>query len=196
VTRGRFSGNVLGTDSPRLMADSNEPKKETVGIAVPSPPPKPPGEGKESRDAVRINLPVHPPSTVPTPPAMLPDSAKAVKAPQFFPASPPSPASSPKPPTASHSTASSFAASSPGPKKETTRIAVLPGPRPKASPVLQMMKTQPLITMPEITPQSAPLTVATKDTSAIVDAIPMPLCWTPLGVSTVILIIQIWTYFS
>jgi hypothetical protein len=91
--------------------------------------------------------------------------------------------------------ASPFAATSPGPKKETTRIAVLPDPRPKASPVVQMTKTQPLSTMPEITPQSAPLTVPTKDTSVIVDAIPMPLCWTLLGVSTVILIIQIWNYF-
>ena len=91
--------------------------------------------------------------------------------------------------------ASFFAASSPGPKKETTRIGVLPDPHPKASLAVQMMKTQPLITMPEITSKSAPLTVATKDTSATVDAIPMPLCWTLLGVSTVILIIQIWNYF-
>ena len=176
------------------MADSNETNTETVRIAAP-PPPKPPGAGNESRDAVRINLPAYPPSTVPTPPATLPDSAKAVKAPQFFPASPPCPASSPKPPPAPHPMASSSAASSPGSKKETTRIGALPDPRPKASPVVQMMKTRPLITMPEITPKSAPLTVATKDTSAIVDALPMPLCWTLLGVSTVILIIQIWNYF-
>ena len=92
--------------------------------------------------------------------------------------------------------ASSSAASSPGPKKETARIAVLPDLRPKASPAVQMKKTQPLITVPERTPQSAPLTVATKDTSGMVDAIPMRLCWTLLGVSTVILIIQIWNYFS
>ena len=59
-----------------------------------------------------------------------------------------------------------------------------------------MKKNQPLITMPESTSQSAPLTVAPKDTSAMVDAIPMPLCWTLLGVSTVILIIQIWNYLS
>jgi hypothetical protein len=91
--------------------------------------------------------------------------------------------------------ASSSAASSPGPKKETTRIAVLPDPRPKTLPTVQTKKAQPLIAMPESTPQSARLTVATKDTSAIVDAIPMPLCWTLLGVSTVILIIQIWNYF-
>ena len=92
--------------------------------------------------------------------------------------------------------ASSSAASSPGPKKETARIAVLPDPRPNASPALPMKKNQPLITMPESTSQSARLTVAPKDTSAMVDAIPMPFCWTLLGVSTVILIIQIWNYFS
>lgn len=59
-----------------------------------------------------------------------------------------------------------------------------------------MKKAQPLVTMPEITLQTPPLTVATEETSAMVDASPKPLCWTLLGVSTVILIIQIWTYFS
>ena len=178
------------------MADSNEPKKETVRIAVPPPPAKPPGAGNESRDTMRINLPARPPSTVPPPPARPPDSVKSVKSPQFFPPSLPSPPSSPKPPAASHPMASSSAASSPGPKKETARIAVLPDPRPNASPALPMKKNQPLITMPESTSQSAPLTVAPKDTSAMVDAIPMPFCWTLLGVSTVILIIQIWNYLS
>ncbi len=177
------------------MADSNKPKKETVRIAVPPPPAKPPGAGNESRDTMRIDLPAHPPSTVPPPPTRPLGSAKAVKSPQFFPPPLPSPPSSPKP-RAPHPMASSSAASSPGPKKETARIAVLPDPHPNASPAVQMKKTQPLITMPESTPQSAPLTLATKDTSAMVDAIPMPLCWTLLGVSTVILIIQIWNYFS
>ena len=187
---------IFRTDSPGLMADSNEPKKETVRIAVPPLPAKPPGAGSESRDTMRINLPAHPPSTVPPPAARPPDSAKAVKPPQFFPPSPPSPPSSPQPATAPHPMASSSAASSPGPKKETARIAVLPNPRPKASPTVQMKKTQPLTTVPEGTPQCAKLTVATKAASAMVDAIPMPLCWTLVGVSTVILIIQIWNYFS
>ena len=178
------------------MADSNETNTKTVRIAVPLSPAKPPGAGNESRDVAAINLPAHPPSTVSPPPARPPDSAKGVKPLQFFPPPPPSPPSSPKPATAPHPMASSSAASSPGPKKETARIAVLPDPRPKASPTVQMKKTQLLMTVPESTPQSAPLTVATKDTSAMVDAIPMPLCWTLLGVSTVILIIQIWTYFS
>jgi len=178
------------------MADSNETKKETVRIAVPVPPAKPPGAGNESRDAAGINLPAHRSLTVPAPPAGSPEYPKVVNPPRFSLPSRPSPAFSPKPSTASHPMASSSAGSSSEPKKETARIAVSPDPHPKASPAVQIKKAQPLVTMPEITLQSAPLTAATNNMSAIVDAIPMPLCWALLGVSTVILIIQIWTYFS
>lgn len=73
---------------------------------------------------------------------------------------------------------------------------VLPDPPAKSATAVQMKKTQPLVTMPEPVPQSAPLTVATTKTEAIVDSIPMPLCWTLLGVSAVILIVQIWNYFG
>ena len=59
-----------------------------------------------------------------------------------------------------------------------------------------MKKTQPLITMPDRKIERAPITVATTDPVPIADTIPMPLCWTLLGVSTVILIIQIWSYFG
>ena len=178
------------------MPDSNETKKETVRIAAPLPPSKPPGAGNESRDIVGINLPAHPPSTVPAPPAGTPDGAKVVNPPRFFQPSLPSPAISPKPPTASNPMASSSAASLPEPKKETARIAVLPDPRLTALPAVQMKKAQPLVAMPEITLQTPALTVAMKDTTAMVDPSPMPLCWTLFGVSTVILIIQIWTYIS
>jgi hypothetical protein len=58
-------------------------------------------------------------------------------------------------------------------KQETVRIAV---PLPPAKPLGAGNES--------------------RDAARIVDAIPMPLCWTLLGVSTVILIIQIWTYFS
>jgi hypothetical protein len=53
-----------------------------------------------------------------------------------------------------------------------------------------MKKTQPLIAMPPTAPQSAAIAVAPAEKSA------SPLCWVLLGVSAVILIIQIWTYFS
>jgi hypothetical protein len=178
------------------MANSNETKKEMVRTATPLPPEKPPGAGNESRDIAGINLPTHPPSTVPARPAGSPGSGNVVNPPRFSPPPPPSPAFSLKPPTASHPMASSSAASLPGPKKETARIAVLPDPRLTALPAVQMKKAQPLVAMPEITLQTPALTVATKDMSAMVNAIPTPFCWTLLGVSTVILIIQIWTYFS
>jgi hypothetical protein len=73
---------------------------------------------------------------------------------------------------------------------------VLPDLPAKPAPAVQMKKTQPLITMPEAAPQSTPLTVATTGTGAMVDPIPMPLCWTLLGASAVILIVQIWNYFG
>jgi hypothetical protein len=83
----------------------------------------------------------------------------------------------------------------PGPKKETARIAVLPASAAKAAPSVEMKKTQPIITMPATASQSAPLTLAPTTTESIGDEIPMAFCWALLGVSAVILIIQIWNYF-
>jgi hypothetical protein len=58
-----------------------------------------------------------------------------------------------------------------------------------------MKKTQPLITMPEAASQRSPLTVAATETG-LGESIPMPLCWALLGLSAVILIVQIWSYFG
>jgi hypothetical protein len=85
---------------------------------------------------------------------------------------------------------------SPGPKKETARITVLPDP-PKSSGAVQMKKTQPLISnMPAKAAPALPVTVAPKATSPTVEPISMPLCWALLGASAVILLIQIWNYVS
>jgi hypothetical protein len=79
-----------------------------------------------------------------------------------------------------------------GLKKETARVGA---PIPPAAPV-QMKKTQPLVTMPESTaPPSVPLTV-TSEPAPVIESVSMSLCWAVLGVSAVILIIQIWNYFS
>jgi hypothetical protein len=51
-------------------------------------------------------------------------------------------------------------------------------------------KTQPLMAMPNVAPQNPPISVAPVEKSS------MLLYWMLLGVSAVILIIQIWTYFS
>jgi hypothetical protein len=81
------------------------------------------------------------------------------------------------------------------PRKETARIP-LPTEPPSGSAAVQMKKTQPLFTMPEAAEASAtPLTV-TSDTEAPVETMPLALCWTVLAVSALLLIIQIWNYFS
>jgi hypothetical protein len=53
-----------------------------------------------------------------------------------------------------------------------------------------MKKTQPLVAMPEVVPQTPSVAVTP------VEKNPMPLLWLLLGISAVILIIQIWTYLS
>jgi hypothetical protein len=53
-----------------------------------------------------------------------------------------------------------------------------------------MKKTQPLIPMPAGASQSPSIAVAPEEKS------PMTLLWVLFGFSAVILIIQIWTYFS
>jgi hypothetical protein len=53
-----------------------------------------------------------------------------------------------------------------------------------------MKKTQPLIPMPDAARQNPSIAVAPAEKN------PMPLLWLLLGISAVILIIQIWTYLS
>jgi len=179
---------------PLFMADSTEPKKETVRIALP---PKPQPPGTESRDTARIHLPARPP--VPRPPStqapLPPPGPRSVGAsPGLATASLPETRSEPKKETARIAVGI--------PKKETARITVLPDLPAKSStaPTVQMKKTQPLSRMPDTAPPSAPINVATAvpepERELIIDEIPMSFCWALLGVSAAILIIQIWTYLS
>ena len=190
------------------MADPNEPEKENVHIALPPQPvAKPPGTDTRSRDTVRIQLPPRQPSN--KVPLSSPTEQPVPPEPPPAPSPPPLPVFSPELPTKipipepDPGTPPQVSAApdltSLGPKKETARIALMPEPPAKPAPAVQMKKTQPLIAMPPITPQSASIAVAPTGKakgSAMMDAIPMPTCWTLLGVSAVILIIQIWTYFS
>ena len=154
------------------MPEPNEPKKETTRISfAPAAAEKPPDT--KSRDTVRIQLPLREPSV-----QVLPKPQPAVQegvAPQFF--QPPQPP--PVPVSASVMPAPDLPSS--GPIKETVRVPLS---------TVQMKKTQPLVTMPEVLPQTASVAVAR------VEKNPMPLLWLLLGVAAVILIIQIWTYLS
>jgi hypothetical protein len=102
-------------------------------------------------------------------------SRAAQKETQPLPATAPSPASvhpSPVPPPSV-------------PKKETARIPLMPEPLRSAQ-----KKTQPLVAMPNVVPQNPPVAVAPVEKSS------MLLYWMLLSVSALILIIEIWTYFS
>jgi hypothetical protein len=115
-----------------------------------------------------------PPRTPTEPPLVSKPTAQVLSSPEVFaaPSAPPPVAILPE-------------ALSSGPKKETARVARMPDPLSKPVSTVQMKKTQ-----PDADPRSTSIAVAPAEKSA------MPLCWALLGVSAVILIIQIWTYFS
>jgi hypothetical protein len=155
------------------MTEPNEPKKETTRIPVPpAVAEKSPQEDAKSRDTVRIQLPVREP-----PVHVLPEqsAAQSGTSPQFF--QPPQPP--PVPLSASVAPAPDLPSS--GPIKETVRIPLS---------AVQMKKTQPLVGMPEVAPQIPSIAVAP------IEKNPMPLLWLLLGVSALILIVEIWTYLS
>jgi hypothetical protein len=177
------------------MADSNEPKEESVPIDLLAESiSKLPGPDTKSRETVRIQLGPRqpsdkPPPRIPTEPSpVLEPAAQVLPSPEAF---PPSPA--PPPPSTEMSPAAQApvpGALSSGPKQETARIARMPDPPSRPLPTVRMKKTQPLIAMPHAAPKMASIAVAPVEKSA------MPLCWVLLGVSAIILIIQIWTYLS
>ena len=166
------------------MAEPDQPKKETVRIELPhppvTPPPAPPAPSVKPRETVRIQLPVRETGSPPVPSS--PQSApEDISSTNFFPP--------PKPPAASRPLSGSVrpppTPPSLGPKKETVRIPLTPEPMRSAQ-----KKTQPLMAMPDVIPQNPPIAVAPVEKSS------MLMYWMLLAMSALILIIQIWTYFS
>ena len=163
------------------MAGPDQPKKETVRIQLPHPPVAQPSEpGVKSHETVRIQLPVRETGNQPVPSSS--QSAPGnISTANFFPP--------PKPPAVSRPLSASVPPapiSSPsGPKKETVRIPVTP-----ESLRSSQKKTQPLIPMPNVVSQNPLIAVAPVEKNS------MRLYWLLLVMSALILIIQIWTYFS
>ena len=166
------------------MAEPDQPKKETVRIEVPhppvTPPPAPPAPSVNLRETVRIQLPVRETGNAPVPSS--PQSpTEDISSSNFFP--------SPKPPAATRPLSASVRPPSIppslGPKKETVRIPLTPAPLGSAQ-----KKTQPLMAMPDVIPQNPPIAVAPVEKSSMLTY------WMLLAMSALILIIQIWTYFS
>jgi hypothetical protein len=163
------------------MAEPEQPKKETVRIELPvAPPTKPPEATVKPRETVRIQLPVREASG-PTTPSSPQPAAEDISSTNFFPP--------PKPPVASRPSSASVRPPpippASGPKRETVRIPLMPEPSRSAQ-----KKTQPLIAMPDVIPQNPPIAVAPAEKSS------MLLYWILLSISALILILQIWTYFS
>jgi hypothetical protein len=165
------------------MADLNEPEETLRVDLLPPSVSKPPAADSKSRETVRIQLGLRqqsdmPPSRIPAEPS----AAEVLTSPEAF---RPSPAvQAPMPGTTLPGALSS------SPKNETARIARMPDLPSKSLPTVQMKKTQPLIAMPHAVPKRASIAVAPEEKRI------MPLCWVLLGVSAIILIIQIWTYLS
>jgi len=162
------------------MTGSGQPKKETVRIQLPEPPvAKPSQPNLKPHETVRIQLPVRETGTppVPSPSSSARDNISATN---FFPP--------PKPPAVSQPLSASVrpspAPATSGPKKETVRIPLTPEPLRSSQ-----KKTQPLIPMPTVVSQNPPIAVAPVEKRS------MLLYWMLLGISALILIIQIWTYF-
>jgi hypothetical protein len=184
----------------RAMADSNEPKEETIRInSTPESVSKPPGPDTKLRETVRIQLGLRqssdklPPRIPAEPGPVLEPATQVLTSPEVFPppAAPPPPSTKPSPAVQAPVPVTPVpGALSSIPKNETARITRMPDPPSKPLPSVQMKKTQPLIAMPHAIPQSASIAVAPEEKSA------MPLYWVLLSVSAIILIIQIWTYLS
>jgi hypothetical protein len=162
------------------MAEPDQPKKETVRIEVPhppvTPPPAPPAPSVKPRETVRIQLPVRETGSAPVPSSPQ-SAAEDISSTNFFPP--------PKPPASSRPLSAPSIPPSLGPKKETVRIPLTPEPLRSAQ-----KKTQPLMAMPDVIPQNPPIAVAPVEKSS------MLMYWMLLAMSALILIIQIWTYFS
>jgi hypothetical protein len=158
------------------MAEPDQPKKETVRIHLPVPlPTNPPESGVKPHETVRIQLPVRelgiPPVSSPSQP-----SSENVSSTNLF-----QPAVAARPLSASVRAIPSPSA----PLQETVRIPLAPEPLRSSQ-----KKTQPLIAMPKVVPQNPPIAVAPVEKTS------MRLYWMLLAISALILIIQIWTYFS
>jgi len=173
------------------MADPNEPNNETLRVDVPLPTPgKSPDPNIKSRETVRIQLPVREPMGkaplhTPTEPQRPAGSAAQDLPPSQF-------SESVRPPSFSLPLSASVtpAPESPssGPKKETARIMPIPDPVPSAG---QMKNAQSVTAMPHVVPQNFLI-----DAAAAQEKSATLLSWILLGFSALILIIQIWTYFS
>jgi hypothetical protein len=172
------------------MVAPNEPTNESVRIDLPLPTAgKSPDPKITPRETVRIQLPPReplgkPPLDAPTEPQPAAGpAAQGLASTQFSRTANPPSFSTPL----SASVMPAPESPSSGPKKETVRMPLVPTSLPAAG---QMKNRQSVIAMPDVALQNSLIPVAPAEKNS------MLLWWILLGISALILIIQIWTYFS
>jgi hypothetical protein len=139
------------------------------------------GPNQSKKETIGIELPVPPPERLPDP-NIKPRETARIQLPvrEAVCETPlPIPIPTPMPPPVAHASDSSDL------KKETVRVSDMPD-----SPAAQMKKTELLTAMPDIAAQDPSFAAAPAEKNSM-----LPL-WILLGVSALILIIQIWTYFA
>lgn len=199
------------------MADVNEPNREAVRSALPL---RPPASGSQPQTTVGISKPTASASPA-SRPAILPGLSQPPKdplpimepalplanspalfvppvlPPKFKPPPPPMLAKAAVPPSAVTAAAETPAVAvslSPGPKKETARVALVPDR--KSGPVAPMSNTQSLVTPPAGRAGNLPMSIAPLPSGNALDFIPMAFCWGVLGFSALLFLLQLWTYLS
>jgi hypothetical protein len=198
---------ALPPKADQASAPQNAPKRDTTRIVLPSrtppvpvrrsPPTFTPSSSTAGSTAEPpvISLrrpPVSPPSVSTSSPLLqpLPKPAGPAATPESSTATPATPG--PEGRNENGPAIQSASSLQPGPKKETARILILP--RPAATlPSVNMTKTQPLLVRPATTMQPAPVVVTSRPLDAF-ELIPRSFCWTLLGISALIFLIQIWNY--
>ena len=139
------------------------------------------GPNQSKKETVGVELPPPPPERPPDP-NIKPRETARIQLPVREPMGktpPPIPIPTPIPAPVAHAPGSSAL------RKETVSVSDMPD-----SPAAQMKKTEPLIAMPDVAAQNPSIALAPAEKNS------MLLTWILLGVSALILIIQIWTYFS
>jgi hypothetical protein len=165
----------------------DESQNETVRIDSPlSSAARPSDANVKPRETVRINLPIREPVREPVDKPGPAGGSPAQDLAFGHLSQPANPPSFSPPLSASVMPAPDSPVS--GPKKETARMPPIPDPLPSADLI---KNTQSVIAMPHVVPQNALI-----DAAVAREKSSMLLSWILLGVSALILIIQIWTYFS
>ena len=207
--------DTVQIDLPALSeSEGNAPKAPVDPMARPTAPPSParsPQPAGPSQSAAPVRRIVPPPPSAQSPSVMPPASGRIVPPPPAAAtasAPPPLPAKTPlpRPPAPVAAPPPPAPAAVARPKKETSRIDLVPQrPKKETSRIdltperpKSMSKTQPLVTVtgtPIVSPP-APVKVAPGSSTSIISSIPIGLCWALVAISAAILLIEIWTYIS